>query len=248
MFLSSAIVFPLTSLKAMVNDQDKGWKYRCIDSYRPAASSRARSPTIATEFEAIRHHSNKSWHRAKYSNNTTQPGDASSTLESSRGQPQHHSPPTTPVTDQKSPSTGHDPEQLTQMPVETRKNVSMSETTPSRRSSSTAHHDKTNESEAQSRGFYGSSRSATSNTTYLGRFELKRPGDDEATDRSIKRRRDVEEKKDEDEDEDEPESVNASENYRMPKRFHCKNYMCMGYHEYADCPKPKICWGCRSTG
>ncbi|KAL9077107.1 MAG: hypothetical protein Q9161_000373 [Pseudevernia consocians] len=89
----------------------------------------------------------------------------------------------------------------------------MSDATPSRGSSSTAHHDKRNESEAQSRGIYGSSRSPTSNTTYLGRFELKRPGDDKATDRSIKRRRDVEEEKDE--DEDEPKSVNASDSYNM---------------------------------
>ena len=239
------MVFPLTSLKAMVNDQDKGWKHRYIDSYRPAASSKTRSPTIATESEAILHHSSRSWHRTKSSDNTTQQGDASSTLKSSRGQSQDHCPPTTPASDKKSPSTGHDPEQLTQTPMERRKNVSMSDATPSRGSPSTAHHDKRNESEAQSRGIYGSSRSPTSNTTYLSRFELKRPGDDRATDRSIKRRRDVEEEKDE--DEDEPKSVNASDSYSTPKRFHCKNYMCMEYHEYADCHKPKICWGCRSN-
>ena len=27
----------------------------------------------------------------------------------------------------------------------------------------------------------------------------------------------------------------------------CKNYDCLGEHGYQDCPKPKVCWGCRST-
>lgn len=28
----------------------------------------------------------------------------------------------------------------------------------------------------------------------------------------------------------------------------CKNFNCLGEHGYQECPLPKICWGCRSTG
>ena len=50
--------------------------------------------------------------------------------------------------------------------------------------------DSTYESEAQRRGIYGS---PTSGLTHIGNYELKRPADDEAAERSIKRRRNAEE-------------------------------------------------------
>lgn len=107
-----------------------------------------------------------------------------------------------------------------------------------RRPSRTVDLHKRNESEAQSRGFYRSSRSPTSNAVRLGGYDLKRPLADEATDRSTKRRRDKEE--------DEP--TRASNSPRSPSMtYQCKNYRCMENHATPDCDKPATCWGCRST-
>ncbi len=168
--------------------------HRYYDSYRPYASSKNRSPTIAAESEAVRYRSNKRW------NNSTPQSDASSAVKFSRDQSQDHRSPAAPVPNQNSHREG-------------RNTIGMPDTGQSRRSSRTVDHDRRNESEAQSRGFYGSSRSPTSNVTHLGRYELKRHRDDEATDRSPKRRREVDEKKDENEDEnkDEGEPVGASD-------------------------------------
>ncbi len=173
--------------------------HRYYDSYRPSACSKNRSATIATESEAVRHHSNKRW------NNSTSQGDASSAVKFSRDQSQDHRSPAAPFPNQNSPSPGHNSEQLTQLYTEGRNTIGMPDTAQSRRSSRTVDHDKRNESEAQSRGFYGSSRSPTSNVTHLGRYELKRYRDDEATDRSPKRRRAVDENEDENENENKDE-------------------------------------------
>lgn len=241
-FPLSASVSPLTPSKAMVRDQDMGWDLRYYDSYRPAAegetSSEDRSSTIATESKAVRHRSNKIWHRAEYSSNTTPRADASLALKFSRGQSDDHSAAAASVPNEKSPSTGHDPKQLIQMPTKERKDTSMPDTSPSRRSSRTVDPDRRNASEAQSRGFYGSSP-PPSNVLRLSGYELKRPLDDEAIDRSIKRHRGTEE-------EEEEEPIRTSDNYRPPPRYWCKNYMCMEDHAYSDCDKPMICWGCRS--
>lgn len=236
----------------MPSGQDKGWNHRRYDSYRPATKRKAfpenHSPIIASESEAVRYRPNKSSHRATSSSNTAPRGDASSTPRSSRGQSLGHSPPAASVPDKNPPFLGHDPEQLTQMLRKERNDRSMPDTAPSRHSSCTAELDKRNESEAQRRGFYGSSRSSTSNGLRLAGYDLKRPGDDEATDRSIKRRRGTEEDGEVgDEDEDEAEPTGASDKDRPPRKYWCKNYMCMRDHAYSDCDKERRCWGCRST-
>ena len=232
----------------MANYQDKAWNRRGYDSYRPATKSEAvsgiHSPSNHTGSEAVQHYSNKSWHRAKYSSNATTQTDASSTLRTSRDHSEDNSPPAAPLSNRNSTSTGHDSEQLNQNLTKERKDTSMPKTTPSRNSSRTVDQDK-HESEAQSRGFYGSSRSPTSDVFNLGRYQLKRPREDGGTDRSIKRRRAAEEEKDDDHD-DEPAS--ALDNHRPPPViYQCKNYMCMENHAYQECDKPKVCWGCRST-
>ena len=71
--------------------------------------------------------------------------------------------------------------------------MSMPDRTTSRSSSQTVDPNQMNESEAQSRGIYGSSRSPTSNIAHIGRWSLKRSSDDEATDRPFKRLRGTEE-------------------------------------------------------
>ena len=167
---------------------------RYYDSYRPIASSRNRSH-------------NERWRLPKSFNNSTPQGDAS--VKFSRGQSQHHSSPAAPVPNQNSPSNGQDMAQRRRWEKEGK--IGMPDTPQMQRTSPTVNHDRRNESEAQSRGFYGPSRSPTSNVTHLGRFELKRHQDNEATDRSPKRRREVDEKKDGNEDEGEP--VGASDNY-----------------------------------
>lgn len=233
----------------MVSDQDKkkGWDHRYYDSYRPAAqheaSSAKRSMTLATISGAVRYQSNESWHQAKTPSNKKPQGDASSNPKSSRG------PPATSVPDNTSPSTGHDPEKLTGTASQECKGTSIPDAAPSRPSSRALDAEKeTHESEAQSRGFYASSRSQTLNAVHIGRYELKRRQGDEETDRSPKRTRGDEDDQDRLADRprnaEENEPVRASDNYKL----FCKNYMCMGDHSYQYCEKPMICWGCRSTG
>ena len=163
----------------MVSDQAMARKWPHYDSYRPLtkreAFSENRSPTIAEESKAVRHSPDQSSHGAKYSSQ-------------SRDQNSPH------VLDENPPSTGHDPESLIPMP--TKKKKGRPNTAPSPRSSRVV--DKRNRSEAPSRGIYGSSRSPTSNVARLGRYELKRPQDNEATNPSIKRRRDTEDDHDKD--------------------------------------------------
>lgn len=245
-FPSSASVSPLTCSKAMASDQDKGWNHRYYDSYRPVtkgeASSENRSPTITAESEAFRYHSNKHWHRAKSSSNSTPKGDASSTLKASRGQSQDYSSPAASVPDETPPTTGHHLQQLTRMASQGRKGTSIPDAALSRRSSRAVDaEEETHESEAQSRGFYPSSRSRTSNAVHVGRYELKRRQGDEETERSPKRSRG------EEDDRDRPANRPRNAEEDEPVRLHCKNFMCMGEHSYQDCDKPMICWGCRST-
>lgn len=177
----------------MDNSQHKAWDHRYYDSYRPDTKresfSEHRSPKFATEFKAVRYHSNHGWHWRNLSVKTNPQSDASSTLKPSRGQTENHTLPAAFMPTEKSPSTGNSQEQLVQMPQRERKK----DTAPSRRSSHTVDPDKRNKSEAQSRGFYGSSRSPNSDVAYLGKYELKRPGNEDITDRSVKRRRDTEE-------------------------------------------------------
>lgn len=187
----------------MPRGQNEFWKYRRYDSYRPATERKGFSedclPNIVTESETAR----------------TEPrADALSTLRLSCGQPVDYSLSAAFVPDSNSPSPSHDLDQLTQMPSKERKDKSTPDTRPSRRASRTTGLDKTDESEAQRRGMYGSSRPPVSNGIILSGYDLKRLQDEEATDRSIKRRRGAKEDGevgtgDEDEDEDEP--VGASD-------------------------------------
>ena len=235
----------------MRTSQYKAWDYRYYDSYRPSTKSEPflerRSPKFATEFKAVRHHSNQSWRQAKSSIKKSPQGDASTTLEPLRSQSRHYSPAAASVLDLTSPFTGHSPEQLFQMPSKERKDMRMPDTALSRASSHTVDPDKRNESEAQSRGFYGSSRSPNSDAVHLGQYELKRRGAVETSDRSVKRRRDTTEEEEKAEEEEGDKPAGTSDSHKHPRRYHCKNYMCMEYHRYDECDKPKICWGCRST-
>lgn len=251
MFSSSPNNLPLKSSKARISDRDKkdtGWDHRYYDSYRPASrrgtSSENRSPTRATESEAVRHHSKKTWHQAKFSSKKTSQGDVSPILISSRGNSQDRSPLAASESDDKPPSTGHDPDHLTQMPSQQRKGTSIPTSSPT-----VDAEDEARESEAQSRGFYSPSRSrtSTSNAVTVAGYELKRRQDDGETDRSPKRSRGDENDRDRtanrpsNAEDDEPGG--ASDTYKRQ----CKNYMCMGDHTYENCDRPMICWGCRST-
>lgn len=198
MFQSSTGVSPLPSSTSLISGQNNSWRHRYYDSYRPATkrivSSDNRSLGLAAELEVVRYHSNKSLYWAKSSSNKASQGEALSTIDSARGHSEgHSSPPATSIYKKNPVSTGHQPEQLIEMSTKGRKGTSMSDRASSRRSSHTVDLDRRNESEAQSRGIYGTARSSTSNVLYLSGYELKRPGDDEAIDRSVKRRRDTEE-------------------------------------------------------
>ncbi|CAD6566181.1 MAG: hypothetical protein ASARMPRED_008577 [Alectoria sarmentosa] len=219
-------------LLTMVSDQDKGWNHRYYDSYRPftkrEASSENRSPTITAESEAFRYHSNKHWYRAKSFRNSTPQGDASSTLNSSCGQPQDHSSPAACVPDETPPTTGHDLQQLASMASQGRKGTTIPDAALSRRLSRAVDaEEETHESEAQSRGFYASSRSRTSNAVHVGRYELKRRQGDEETERSPKRSRG------EEDDGDRPANRPRNAEEDEPVRLHCKNYKCMESLEHA---------------
>lgn len=120
-------------------------------------------------------------------------------------------------------STDHHPgQQLPPMPARGPRDMGMPNTAPSQPPS-----------EAQSRGIYGSCGSPTSNVTHLGRYELKRPPNEEAGDRSVKRRPDAEEveevedeeddEEEEEEEEDDDEPIAPSDNVKMRRGFMCKN-------------------------
>ena len=176
MFPTPESVYPLTSSKAIILDQEKSGPRRKTDSYRP--DNKCGAPS--------RLYTSKSWHRTSSCCMTL-------TSKPLPGQSEDHSHPGPSKSNKDSPRTKHNQEHLDPKPTNKRRHTSMTNTSPSPSPSNIVDPNTREISEAQSRGIYRSPQSPAPKIDHLGPYSINTHSNNETTERSLKRFRGTEE-------------------------------------------------------